>query len=66
MPFSIKKPDTQFIFENVPIAGSNGEKLFRVKIDQTLSSEPHVEFLCQKASQKLNVLSWMASSLKFD
>ena len=62
----MKKPDTRLIFENIPVAGSNGEKLFGVKIDKTLPSEPHVEFLCQKASQKLNVLPWMASSLKFD
>ena len=50
--------------ENVPIASSCCEKLLEIKTDQKLSVEPHVEMLCKKASQKLNVLSWMASSLK--
>ena len=57
--------ETQLIVENIPIASSSYEKLLGIKIDQKLSLEPHVDSLCKKASQKLNALAWMASSLKF-
>ena len=57
--------DTQLIVENVPIAISSCEKLLGIKIDQKLSFEPHVDSLCKKASQKLNALARMISSLKF-
>ena len=51
--------------ENLPTASSCCEKLLGIKIDQKLSFEPHVKSLCKKASQKLNALARMASSLKF-
>ena len=57
--------ETQLIVQNVPIASSCCEKLLGIKIDQKLSFEPHLESLCKKASQKLNALARMASSLKF-
>ena len=57
--------ETQLIVKNVPIASSCWEKLLGIKIDHKLSFEPHVESLCKKASQKLNALTRMASSLKF-
>ena len=57
--------ETQLIVKNVPIASSCCEKLLGIKIDHKLSFEPHVESLCKKASQKLNALARMASSLKF-
>ena len=57
--------ETQLIVENVPIASSCCDELFGIKIDQKLSFEPHVDSLCKKASQKLNALARMASSLKF-
>ena len=57
--------ETQLIVENVPIASSSCEKLLGIKIDQKLSFEPHVDSLCKKASQKLNALARMTSSLKF-
>ena len=57
--------ETQLLVENVPIASSCCEKLLGIKIDQKLSFEPHVDSLCKKASQKLNGLARMASSLKF-
>ena len=41
-------------------------KLVRVKIDHELSFEFHTESLCKKASQKLNALSRVASSLRID
>ena len=56
---------TQLIVENVPIASSSCEKLLGIKIDQKLSFEPHADSLCKKASQKLNALARMTSSLKF-
>ena len=57
--------ETQLIVNKVPIAKSCCEKLLGIKIDHKLSFEPHVELLCKKASQKLNALTRMASSLKF-
>ena len=56
---------THLIVKYVPIASSCCEKLLGIKIDHKLSFEPHVESLCKKASQKLNALARMASSLKF-
>ena len=57
--------ETQLIVKNVPIASSCCEKLLGIKIDHKLSFEPHVESLCKKASQKLNALARLTSSLKF-
>ena len=57
--------ETQFIVKNVPISSSCCEKLSGIKVDYKLSFEPRVESLCKKASQKLNALTRMASSLKF-
>ena len=57
--------ETQLIVKNAPIASSYCEKLLGIKSDHKLSFEPHVESLCKKASQKLNALGRMDSSLKF-
>ena len=57
--------ETQLIVQNVPIASSCCEKLLGIKIDYKLSFEPYVESLCKKASQKLNTLARISSSLKF-
>ena len=64
--FLSEASNTQLIVENVPIASSSCEKLLGIKIDQKLPFEPHVEPLCKKASQKLNPLSRMTFSLKFE
>ena len=61
-----KTCNPQLTVENVPIASSSCEKLLGIKIDQKLSFEPHFESPCKNLSQKLNALSWMASSLKFE
>ena len=58
--------DTQSIVANISIASSCCGKLLGIIIDQKLSFESHIESLCKKASQKLNRLSRMASSLKFE
>ena len=50
--------------ERVPISSSSCGKLLGIKLDQKLSFEAYVESLCKKASQKLNGLSRIASSLK--
>ena len=57
--------ETQLTVQNVLITASYCEKLLGIKIDHKLSFEPHVESLCKKASQKLNLLVRMVSSLKF-
>ena len=57
--------ETLLIFQNVPIASSCCKKLSGIKIDHKFSFEPHVETLCKKASQKLNALIRIASSLMF-
>ena len=57
--------ETQLMVQNVPIASSCCKKLLGIKIYHKLSFEPHIESLYKKASQKLNSLARMASSLKF-
>ena len=57
--------ETQLIVKDVPISSSCCGKLLGIKINQKVSFEPHVQSLCKKASQKLNALARMASSLKF-
>ena len=57
--------ETQLIVKNAQIASSSCEKLLGIKIHQKLSFEPHVDSLCKNASQKVNALAWMTSSLKF-
>ena len=57
--------EAQLIVQNGPIASSCCEKLLGIKIDHKLSFEPHAELLCKKASQKLNALARIVSSLKF-
>ena len=51
---------------NLFISCSRCKKLLRIKIDRELSVEPLLEFLCEKESQKLNVLSRLPSSLRFE
>ena len=63
---SAKHLALKLIVKNVPVASSSCEKLLGIKIDQKLPFEPYVERRYKKASQKLNVLSRMASSLKFE
>ena len=60
------KNDLSLKLNEVTISNSNCEKLLGIKIDNGLTFESHVETLCKKASQKLNALSRIASSLKFD
>ena len=48
------------------ISNSKCEKLLGLHIDNKLTFEPHIRFLCKKSSQKLNVFARIAYSLKID
>ena len=48
------------------ISSSKYEKLLGIRIDNNLTSEPHVRSLCKKASQKLKAFARIAFSLTFD
>ena len=48
------------------ISNRKNEKLLGIHIDNKLMFEPHVRYLCKKASQKLNAFARIACSLKFD
>ena len=50
---------------NETVSNSKYEKLLGVKIDHELNFNEHVSSLCKKASQKLNALSRIASSMTF-
>ena len=51
---------------NETISSSKCEKLLGIKIDSHLNFKEHIESLCKKASQKINVLSRLASSMNFE
>ena len=51
---------------NETVSNSKYEKLLGVKIDHELNFNELVSSLCKKASQKLNALSRIASSMTFD
>ena len=47
-------------------SSSKCEKLLGVKIDSHLNFKEHIESLCKKASQKINALPRLASSMSFE
>ena len=51
---------------NKIISCSKCEKLLGIKIDNNLNFKEHIESLCKKASQKINALSRLASSMNFE
>ena len=51
---------------NKTISSSKCEKLLGIKIDNNLNFKEHIESLCKKASQKINALSRLASSMNFE
>ena len=51
---------------NKTISGSKCEKLLGIKIDNNLNFKEKIESLCKKASQKINALSRLASSMNFE
>ena len=51
---------------NETISNNNYEKLLGVKVDHELNINEHFLSLCEKASQKLNALSRIASCMAFD
>ena len=60
------KDSYQINIGNETITSSKCEKLLGIKIDHELNFNEHVTSLCKKASQKLNALSRLASSMTFD
>ena len=48
------------------ISSSKCEKMLGIKIDNNLNFKEHIESLCKKASQKMNALSRLASSMNFE
>ena len=51
---------------NETVSNSKYEKLLGVKVDHELNFNEHVSSLCKKASQKLNALSQIESSMTLD
>ena len=51
---------------NETISSSKCKKLLGIKIDSHLNFKEHIESLCKKASQKINALSRLASSMNFE
>ena len=51
---------------NKMITSRKYEKLLGTKIDQQLRFNEHVQLLCKKSSQKVNVLSRIAFSMNFE
>ena len=51
---------------NKTISSSKCETLLGIKIDHNLNFKEHNESLCNKASQKINALSRLASSITFE
>ena len=60
------KESFQVKIGNETVSNSKYEKLLGVKIDHELNFNEHVSSMCKKASQKLNALSRIASSMTFD
>ena len=60
------KESFQIKIGNETVSNSKYEKMLGVKKDHELNFNEHVSSLCKKASQKLNVLSRIASSMTFD
>ena len=51
---------------NETSSSSKCEKLLGFKIDSHLNFKEHIESLCKKASQKINALPRLASSMSFE
>ena len=51
---------------NETISSSECEKLLGIKIDSNLNFKEDIESLFKKASQKINALSRLASSMNFE
>ena len=58
--------EIQINIGGMAISNSKCEKLLGFHIDKKLTFEPHVRYLCKKASQKLNAFAGTAWCLKFD
>ena len=57
---------SKITIKNKTISSSKCDKLLGIKIDNNLNFKEHIESLCKKASQKINALSRLASSMNFE
>ena len=57
---------SKITIRNKTISSSKCEKLLGIKINNNLNFKEHIESLCKKASQKINALSRLASSMNFE
>ena len=51
---------------NKTVSSSKCEKPFGIKIDNNLNFKEYIESSCKKATQKINALSRLASSMNFE
>ena len=58
--------DVSLKLQDLFIENNRYEKLLAIRKDHELAVEPHKESLSLKASQKLNALSQVVSSLRFE
>ena len=54
--------EIQIIIGEIAISNNKCEKLLGIHLDNKITFEPHVRFLCKKASQKLNAFARIAYS----
>ena len=66
--FLVKSKDGMYAVKvgNKTITNSKCEKLIGIKIYKELSFNEHFQSLCEKASQKINALSRVASIMNFE
>ena len=57
---------SKIAIENKTISSSKCEKLLGIEIGNNLNFKEHIESLHRKASQKINALSRLASSMNFE
>ena len=57
---------SKITIRNKTISSSKCEKLLGIKINNNLNFKEHIESLCKKASQNINALSRLASSMNFE
>ena len=60
------KESFQIKIGNETVSNSKYKKFPEVKVDHELNFNEHVSSLCKKASQKINALSRIASSMTFN
>ena len=57
---------SKITIRNKTISSSKWEKLLAIEIDNNLNIKEHIESLCKKTSQKINVFSRLALSVNIE